>query len=110
MIKVFFYLRNKYQGHAKKAAEYDRQRDKGERRVLLARDHQRHRRRDEAQHHHVVNAHAHVAGVVDLPHLHRPRLVRQEQPKHEDQPLVTVHDTYNKNQSSKPLPNFRGLY
>lgn len=63
-------LRDKNQGHAEEAAEDDRQRDEGEGRVLLARDHQRHWRRDQAQHHHVVDAHPHVAGVVDLPHLH----------------------------------------
>lgn len=72
------YLRDKDECHAQKAAENDCEWDERERRILLAGDNERHGRGDEAEHHHVVDTHSHVSGVVDRPHFDRSCLVGEE--------------------------------
>lgn len=76
------HLRNEYERHAQKTTENDGQRDEGVTGVLLTGDDHPDGSRDETEDHHVVYAHSHVSGVVDLLHFYRSSFVRQEQAEH----------------------------
>lgn len=60
------HLRNKNEGHGEEAAEDDSEGDEGEGGVLLGGDNEGDRSRDEAQDHHVVDAHANLMVKVML--------------------------------------------